>query len=64
MAHYAIGTSLMNLSVVIPGLMSGAISDAVGYKYFFLIALLVAIPGLISAYIVPFSYDDEGRKIV
>lgn len=64
MAHYAIGTSLMNLSVVIPGMMSGAISDAVGYKLFFLIALAVAVPGLICAYIVPFTYDGEGRKIV
>lgn len=64
MAHYAIGTSLMNLSVVIPGMMSGAISDAVGYKLFFLIALIVAIPGLICAYFVPFTYDEGGRKIV
>lgn len=64
MAHYAIGTSLMNLSVMIPGMMSGAVSDAVGYKMFFLIALAVAIPGLICAYLVPFTYDNEGKKIV
>lgn len=64
MAHYAIGTSLMNLSVMIPGMMSGMISDAVGYKMFFLIALAVAVPGLVCAYMVPFTYDDHGNKIV
>ena len=63
MAHYAIGTSLMNLSVMLPGMVSGSISDRVGYELFFLIALVVAIPGLICAYKVPFTYDDEGNEI-
>ena len=63
MAHYAIGTSLMNLSVMLPGMVSGFISDQVGYELFFLIALVVAIPGLICAYKVPFTYDEEGNKI-
>lgn len=63
MAHYAIGTSIMNLSVMIPGMVSGTISDMVGYKLFFLIALVVAIPGLICAYKVPFTYDNNGNRI-
>ncbi len=63
MAHYAIANSLMNLSVMIPGMMSGFISDAVGYKTFFLIAVLLAIPGIICAKIVPFTYDQNGAKI-
>lgn len=64
MAHYAFGTSIMNLSVMIPGMMSGAISDALGYKLFFLVAVLVAIPGILAAYFVPFTYDEEGNRIV
>lgn len=63
MAHYAIANSLMNLSYMIPGLVSGTISDAVGYSSFFLIAVLVSIPGLICAKIVPFSYDGDGNKL-
>lgn len=63
MAHYAIANSLMNLSYMIPGLVSGAISDAVGYSTFFLIAVLVSIPGLICAKVVPFSYDENGNKL-
>ena len=63
MAHYAIANSLMNLSYMIPGLVSGTISDAVGYSTFFLIAVLVSIPGLICAKVVPFSYDGDGNKL-
>lgn len=63
MAHYAIATSLMNLSFMLPGLVSGTLSDAVGYKTFFLIAVLMAIPGILCALKVPFSYDDEGNPI-
>ena len=49
--------------VMLPGMVSGSISDRVGYELFFLIALVVAIPGLICAYKVPFTYDDEGNVI-
>lgn len=63
MAHYAIANSLMNLSFMIPGLVSGTLSDAVGYELFFFIAVLVAIPGIICAKLVPFSYDGEGNPI-
>ncbi|MDO5035691.1 MAG: MFS transporter [Porphyromonas sp.] len=63
MAHYAFGTSIMNLSVMLPGMVSGALSDALGYKIFFLVAVLVAIPGILCAYFVPFTYDSKGNKI-
>lgn len=63
MAHYAIANSLMNLSFMIPGLVSGTLSDAFGYRIFFLVALFVAIPGIICAKIVPFTYDDKGNRI-
>lgn len=63
MAHYAIANSLMNLSFMIPGLVSGALSDSLGYETFFLVAVLVSIPGLICAKLVPFTYDEEGRQL-
>lgn len=63
MAHYAIATSLMNLSFMLPGLVSGTLSDAFGYKTFFLIAVLLAIPGIVCAIKVPFTYDEEGNTI-
>lgn len=33
MAHYAIANSLMNLSFMIPGLVSGTLSDALDIEY-------------------------------
>lgn len=63
MAHYAIANSLMNLSFMIPGLVSGTLSDAVGYKTFFFIAVFIALPGIICAKIVPFTYDEKGNRI-
>ena len=63
MAHYAIGTSLMNLSIVLPGMISGWLSDMVGYRLFFAIALFVAIPGLICTYFLPFTYAENGEKL-
>lgn len=63
MAHYAIANSLMNLSVMLPGMISGSISDALGYKMFFLLALTVAIPGIICSKFIPFTYDDKGNRV-
>ncbi len=59
MAHYAIGTSLMNLSVMIPGMLSGIISEYLGYQHFFLLALILCLPGLICTGFVPFTYPSK-----
>lgn len=44
MAHYAFANSLMNLSVLLPGLISGTLSEYFGYQTFFLIVLIVTLP--------------------
>nr|AFH08275.1 putative signal transducer [uncultured bacterium]AIA99577.1 transporter, major facilitator family protein [uncultured bacterium contig00010(2014)] len=62
MAHYAFGTALGNLGVMLPGMISGAISDALGYRQFFLWALLAAIPVLILAMRVPFIHAETDEK--
>lgn len=35
-AHYAISTAFMALGMMLPGMISGYIQEAVGYKYFFI----------------------------
>ncbi len=40
MAHYAFATGIMNLGVMIPGMLSGFVSDILGYKDFFLFVLI------------------------
>jgi MFS transporter, PAT family, beta-lactamase induction signal transducer AmpG len=46
-AHYAISTGLMALGMMLPGFVSGAIEQAVGYRAFFWIVLAAGGPGLL-----------------
>lgn len=52
-AHYAFATALMNLGLMLPGTVSGAIQVAVGYRAFFVWVLISAIPALILSRFVP-----------
>lgn len=62
MSHYAFASGIMNLGVMLPGMMSGYVSDMLGYRNFFLYVLLAAIPSLVMTYFIPFTYDDEKKK--
>ena len=46
-AHYAIGTGLMALGMMIPGMFSGWLEDIVGYQTFFVWVLLATIPSFL-----------------
>jgi MFS transporter, PAT family, beta-lactamase induction signal transducer AmpG len=63
-AHYAFATGTMGLTNFSCGFVSGKLQEAVGYQTFFLIVLICAIPGLLSAYFAPFvhSMKDEPAK--
>jgi PAT family beta-lactamase induction signal transducer AmpG len=50
-AEYAIGTSLMALGMMLPGMMSGYVEELLGYQHFFVYVLLCTLPGMI---IIPF----------
>ena len=63
MAHYAFASGIMNLGVMLPGMISGFVSDWLGYKYFFIVTLIAMIPSFLVAYFVPFTYDDKGNKL-
>ena len=62
MAHYAFASAIMNLGVMLPGMISGYISDKYGYEKFFIYALIAAIPALLITYFIPFTYDDSKNK--
>ena len=47
--HYAIGTGIMALGMMIPAMASGWIQEQLGYAHFFLWILLSTIPGFIVA---------------
>ncbi len=63
MAHYAFASGIMNLGVMIPGMLSGWLSNAMGYSMFFIFVLVATIPAFIITWFVPFRYDDKGNLI-
>jgi PAT family beta-lactamase induction signal transducer AmpG len=46
-AHYAIGTGLMALGMMIPGMFSGWLEDILGYETFFWWVLIATIPSFL-----------------
>lgn len=71
MAHYAFASGIMNLGVMLPGMISGYLSDMTGYREFFMLALLPAIPAFLLAYFIPFretpadqAEEDEEKDSV
>ena len=46
-AHYAIGTGLMALGMMIPGMFSGWLEDILGYQTFFVWVLIATIPSFL-----------------
>jgi PAT family beta-lactamase induction signal transducer AmpG len=57
MAHYAFASGIMNLGVMLPGMLSGFVSDWLGYKYFFVFVLIATIPAFLATYFVPFANE-------
>lgn len=62
MAHYAFASGIMNLGVMLPGSISGYVSDWLGYEHFFIFILFATIPAFLITYFVPFTYADTPRN--
>ena len=60
-SHYALCTAFMALSMMIPGLFAGALQEAVGYQWFFIIVMLACtMTYVVTAYL---KIDPEfGKK--
>lgn len=61
MAHYAFASGIMNLGVMLPGMLSGYVSDWLGYRDFFIFVLVCTIPAFLITWFVPFTYPDKKR---
>lgn len=59
MAHYAFASGIMNLSVLLTGMASGALSDALGYRLFFVVVMGATVPALVMSRLVPFTHPDS-----
>jgi MFS transporter, PAT family, beta-lactamase induction signal transducer AmpG len=62
MAHYAFATGIMNLGFMLPSMLSGFISDLLGYKIFFIWVLVATIPSFLVTYLVPFPNPDHTEE--
>jgi len=58
MAHYAFGSSLTYFGYTIASMVSGLVSDYLGYKDFFIWVLIATIPAFIITSIVPLNKLD------
>ena len=57
-SQYAIATGLMALGMMLPGMVSGAIQEALGYPSYFLLVLVLGLPGLATLPFLP-HLDEE-----
>ena len=57
MAHYAFGSGLTSLGFIIPSMISGFVSDYLGYKEFFIWVLVSTIPAFLITWLVPLNSE-------
>jgi PAT family beta-lactamase induction signal transducer AmpG len=62
MAHYAFASGLTNLGFMIPSMISGFVSDYLGYKEFFIWVLIATIPAFIVSWKVPLRQPDATEE--
>jgi PAT family beta-lactamase induction signal transducer AmpG len=71
-AHYGFATALMGVGMMVPSMTSGFVSDALGYRRFFIYILFMGLPSIIVSALVPIrddvgsteiSDDESGRAI-
>lgn len=60
-SHYALCTGFMALSMMIPGLFAGALAEAVGYRWFFVIVMAVCVFPFLVAHRLRIE-GDFGKK--
>lgn len=59
-AHYAISTGIMALGMMVPGMLSGMLQQAVGYRHFFLWVCVLTVPGILVIFKLPLQQDAAG----
>jgi len=57
-AHFAISTGIMALGMMVPGMISGMLQQAVGYRHFFLAVCILTIPGILVIFKLPIKDGD------
>jgi len=61
MAHYAFGSSLTYLGYTVASMVSGLVSDYLGYKDFFIWVLIATIPAFLITWLVPLKPYEQAN---
>ena len=59
--HFA--TGIMGLCMMLTGMASGYIQEAVGYQTFFIIVMVVSAVPVIATFFAPFFVQEEEDKV-
>jgi PAT family beta-lactamase induction signal transducer AmpG len=57
-AHYTFATAFMGMCMLVTGMVSGVLQQAVGYGWFFVLVLAAAVPSLLVTVLAPFPEPD------
>ncbi|SMF08372.1 MFS transporter, PAT family, beta-lactamase induction signal transducer AmpG [Alteromonadaceae bacterium Bs31] len=62
--HYAFGTALMGLCMMLTGMVSGALQQMMGYIGYFVFVMAATIPSFIICWFAPFhiKHDEDGSS--
>ncbi|WP_013320496.1 MFS transporter [Gloeothece verrucosa] len=58
-SHYAISTGIMALGMMLPGLISGYIQQAIGYPLFFTLVCGLGLLGIASIFFLPWHEENQ-----
>ena len=59
--HYAFGTGLMGLCMMVTGALSGHIQEYLGYINYFIFVMVATIPSFIVCWLAPFHVKDDSN---
>lgn len=63
-SHFAISTSVMALGMMLPGLVSGALQQALGYRSFFWLVVALSIVGMLPLRWIPLDRLEDPKTVV
>ena len=63
MTHYAFATALMNLVLVPTAMISGPLSEWLGFSTFFLVVMFASVPSVLAAWRAPFPQKDDDHAV-
>jgi len=53
----------MALGFMLPSMLSGYMSDFLGYKLFFIWVLVATIPSFLITFLAPFTYKESDKDV-